>query len=109
MLADEATVVPGQVLKVPPLAAPAAASPPERRGVIETDLENLARHLPTPGAETAARRIYVVRHGDCLAKIARKVFNDDSRAAIMKIFNANRDKLDSPDRLPVGVSLEIPS
>ncbi len=97
------------------------ASAPERaplapRGRITTPLprdemtlEELDAHFkkPTTG-RVASGRVYVVRRGDSLTTIARKVLNDGSRASVLKLYDANRDKLKSPDHLPVGVTLRIP-
>jgi nucleoid-associated protein YgaU len=57
----------------------------------------------------AAVKTYVVQKGDTLSKIARKTLNDDSKATLDKIYNANKGKLSRPDRLKVGMKLEIPT
>jgi len=54
-------------------------------------------------------RTYVTRRGDTLTRIARRFLRSDSRAAVMKIFNANRSKLADPNALGVGVTLVIPN
>jgi len=60
-------------------------------------------------ASKPAERVYVVQAGDSLTKIARQLMNDGSSRAVHKLFEVNRDKLASPDELPVGVELNIPS
>ncbi len=72
--------------------------------------------LPQPQAAQAAAasantsqatRTYTVQPGDTLSKIAKEFFgnpNDYNR-----IFAANRDKLDNPDKIQVGQQLVIPS
>jgi nucleoid-associated protein YgaU len=60
------------------------------------------------GAAPAAGRSYVVQRGDRLRTIARRMMNDDSPAAVRKLFEANRGVLDSPDRLKIGVELKLP-
>jgi len=52
---------------------------------------------------------YVVRRGDNLTRIARKTLNDTSEAAIGKLFNANRDKLENRDSIFEGMKLRIPN
>jgi nucleoid-associated protein YgaU len=59
---------------------------------------------PTTQAEAA--RIYVVRSGDTLAGIARRLLGDPDRWA--EIFDLNRSQLESADALWVGMELQIP-
>lgn len=117
-LADESTLMPGEVLVIPPLppasGAVSAGTDSASPGVVrqnyrQMDLGQLQRHFAS-GREGrgSTGRVYLVRHGDNLTKIARSLLNDDSPAAVRRIFDANRDKLDSPDCLPVGVRLQIP-
>lgn len=57
------------------------------------------------GAGTSART-YTVKSGDTLSKIAKEFYgnaNDYNR-----IFEANQDKLQSPDKIQVGQQLTIP-
>ena len=54
-------------------------------------------------------RMYVTRRGDNLTAIARKFYRTPSRKAVMKIFNANRNVLQTPDSLGVGVKIVIPN
>lgn len=57
-------------------------------------------------------RTYTVKDGDNLAKIAKNVFGDDlgnKYATIQKIFDANKDTMNTPDQLSVGQKLRIPS
>ena len=135
-LTDEASIQVGQKLVIPPRAErPGTARLPEPRpaGSVGSALA-----APTPGAarrsdsrevtmaELGARfgvgaeraeqakpaprdeRVYVVRQGDSLTGIARKVLGDGSRQAVQRIYSVNRDRLSSPDVLPVGTKLRIP-
>jgi hypothetical protein len=52
------------------------------------------------------KRVYVVRSGDSLSKIAREVYGDGSRWP--EIFEANKDKLSDPGRIYPGQELRIP-
>lgn len=57
-------------------------------------------------------RVYTVKDGDNLAKIAKKIFGDDvgnKYATIQKIFEANKDIMNTPDQIAVGQKLRIPS
>ena len=50
---------------------------------------------------------YEVQSGDSLSKIAQHV--TDGKLNYHQIFEANRDKLDDPDRIQVGQKLVIPN
>lgn len=63
------------------------------------------RRRPEPAA---LARTYVVRRGDNLTSIARRLMRDDSRAAVRRLFEANRSILPSRDRLQVGMELKVP-
>jgi nucleoid-associated protein YgaU len=55
--------------------------------------------------------VYVVCPGDSLAEIAKKMYgpeNGNKLASVEKIYNANKDKLESIDRIQVGQKLIIP-
>ncbi|HOF18549.1 MAG TPA: LysM peptidoglycan-binding domain-containing protein, partial [Phycisphaerae bacterium] len=118
LMPDEATVIVGQELTIPPLPGAAPTPAPVRpattvaeapRHYREVTLETAARELADSTARRPApQRTYTIRRGDNLTKIARETLGDDSRQAIQKLYNANKDKLRSPDSLPVGVTLEIP-
>ncbi|HRA86561.1 MAG TPA: LysM peptidoglycan-binding domain-containing protein, partial [Planctomycetaceae bacterium] len=49
---------------------------------------------------------YVVKYGDTLSGIALRMLGAQSK--YMEIYNANRDRVASPDRLDVGKPLRIP-
>ncbi len=51
-------------------------------------------------------RTYTVQPGDTLSKIAQHFFGDAQ--AYHRIFDANRDKLDDPNRISPGQVLNIP-
>ena len=120
-LSDEAKISVGQVLMIPPLPAsrppsPAAGqrtAPPRarprsgQRDPREVSLADL------PGKLAAQSRrpgnVYVVRAGDNLTKIARLKLGDGTRAGVLRLCRANRDKLTSLDELAVGMALRIPA
>jgi LysM repeat protein len=62
-------------------------------------------------APTSAQKTYVVREGDILAEIAKKVYGPaegKKPANIDRIFQANRNQLKSPAKLQIGQKLVIP-
>jgi len=75
----------------------------------EMTLEEFARTRGVGAAPAGNSRTYVTRRGDNLTAIARKFYRSASRTAVMKIYNANRSVLRSPDSLGVGVKLVIPN
>jgi hypothetical protein len=54
----------------------------------------------------AGARTYVVRPGDTLGAISRRFYGTSAR--YMEIYNANRDRLSSPNSVTVGQTLIIP-
>ncbi|MCP4378231.1 MAG: LysM peptidoglycan-binding domain-containing protein [bacterium] len=70
--------------------------------------EFAAAHGVTTARATRGR-MYTTRRGDNLTAIARKFYRTPSRKAVMKIFNANRSVLRTPDSLGVGVKIVIPN
>ncbi|MBA3482192.1 MAG: hypothetical protein H0T51_10295 [Pirellulales bacterium] len=62
----------------------------------------------TPLAEvTPTERIHVVHEGDALDALAKRYLGDEARA--LDIFDLNREALENPHVLPLGVELRIPS
>jgi len=61
--------------------------------------------LPAPVAAPATQ-IYTVQPGDTLSKIAKKVYGDAN--AYMKIFEANTNQLNDPNKIRAGQELVIP-
>jgi nucleoid-associated protein YgaU len=95
---------------VPPVAPrrTVPTRPLVRRRTRVMTIEQLARLRGTITEAPSNSRIYVTRRGDSLTAIARKFYRTPSRKAVMKIFNANRTVLKSPDSLGVGVKIVIP-
>jgi nucleoid-associated protein YgaU len=50
--------------------------------------------------------LHIVANGDTLEKLAERYLNDAGRA--MEIFDMNRDQLNNPHLLPIGVELRVP-
>lgn len=58
------------------------------------------------GVETTAIKIYEVKAGDTLSKIAKTEYGNAN--AYHKIFEANKDILKNPDTIFPGQKLKIP-
>jgi nucleoid-associated protein YgaU len=81
---------------------PVAPSPVDYKERVAKRTEAVKRALP---------KIYAVVDGDNLASIAKKLYGEDEgnkNANIMRIFEANRSILESPDDIYVGQKLIIP-
>ena len=85
-------------ISIPQAAAPAPPTMPPSMA---------SASASAPGAQAAAgARTHDVVAGDTLSGLAKKYYGNASQ--YMKIFNANRDLLDDPDRIKVGQKLKIP-
>jgi hypothetical protein len=58
------------------------------------------------GGQGGGGQTYEVKSGDNLSKISKQFYGDSSE--YMRIFYANRDKLNDPDKIQVGQQLLIP-
>ena len=58
------------------------------------------------GGQGGGNQTYEVKSGDNLSKISKQFYGDANE--YMRIFYANRDKLNDPDRIQVGQKLNIP-
>ncbi len=59
------------------------------------------------GSGAAGATTYEVKSGDTLSKISKQHYGDSNE--YMRIFYANRDKLNDPDKIQIGQQLTIPS
>jgi nucleoid-associated protein YgaU len=57
-------------------------------------------------ADREAEQIYTVEAGDTLSKISKQFYGEAS--LYMNIFEANRDKLNDPNKIQPGMELRIP-
>jgi len=62
--------------------------------------------LPAP-VTAATGQTYTVKSGDTLSKIAKQFYGDANQ--YMRIFEANKDQLDDPNKVQVGQELKIPA
>ncbi|GHE27525.1 LysM peptidoglycan-binding domain-containing protein [Vulcaniibacterium thermophilum] len=67
------------------------------------DIQSDARSTETPAG---SERTYIVRSGDTLSHIAQQFYGRASRWKAL--YEANRDLLESPDRIFPGQALRIP-
>lgn len=58
------------------------------------------------GGSSTATRIYVVKSGDSLSKIAKREYGD--AGAWNAIFEANKDQIKDPNLIHPGQKLKIP-
>ena len=62
--------------------------------------------LPQPSAASASKRTYRVQPGDSLSKIAKEFYGNPND--YLRIFEANRDTLNDPNKIQAGQELVIP-
>jgi len=82
--------------------------------LVDPSFSDLIADIQSPAAaaaaagtsSTPAARTYTVQPGDSLSKISKQVYGNASM--YMKIFEANKDKLDDPDKIRPGMDLRIP-
>lgn len=58
------------------------------------------------GTTSGGPRIYIVKKGDSLSKIAKEMYGD--MKLWKKIFEANKDTIKNPDLIRIGQQLTIP-
>ena len=58
------------------------------------------------GGQAQGGQTYTVKSGDNLSRISKQFYGDANE--YMRIFYANRDKLNDPDKIQVGQQLTIP-
>ena len=78
---------------------------PDWRNDVVAEIKIDPNAKPQAGGATGAT--YTVKSGDTLSKIAKEHLGDAN--AYMKIFEANKDQLNDPDKIKPGQVLKIPS
>jgi nucleoid-associated protein YgaU len=73
----------------------------------EIDVDAKAMSAAVGGAPAEAGQTYTVKAGDNLSRISKQYYGDANE--YMRIFYANRDKLNDPDKIQVGQQLTIPN
>lgn len=102
------------------------------QGVVDVDASNLTYDKTRPAAESVAKaaerakegaaavlggnkeqsaaepkvEFYVIQSGDTLSKLAKKYYGDAMKYP--KIFEANREVIEDPDKIYVGQKIRIP-
>lgn len=88
-----------------PPAVPALYTAPASSMPALTDHQVSPPPWPAP-EETQEPRTHIVADGDSLERLGSRYLSDPRRGR--EIYELNRDKLSSPDLLPIGVELKIP-
>lgn len=72
-------------------------------------LRDSARPVPTPGPGSSwpmQESVHTVKSGETLSSIAKQYYSAPN--GYLKLYEANKDKLRSPDELKVGMQLRVP-
>ncbi|MBT8132468.1 MAG: peptidoglycan-binding protein LysM [Gammaproteobacteria bacterium] len=78
------------------------------KGVEKVVADELTAPAPAPeAAPEPVDEVYEIQSGDTLGKIAKHYYGSASK--YMKIFEANRDIIDNPDRIYPGQKIRIPA
>ncbi len=70
------------------------------------DAAGSAKPVDAPAGEEDGTEFYVIQAGDTLGKIAKRVYGDAMQYP--KIFEANREVIDDPDKIFVGQKIRLP-
>ena len=74
--------------------------------VAEIDIRETQAQAAAVGGASAPTVTYTVKPGDTLSKISKDYYGSSDE--YMRVFYANRDKLNDPDKIQVGQQLIIP-
>lgn len=96
----------GMMLNIPVLATPDASPPPQTPLPTSPPAAPTPVTAPAPPAAPVNYTQYTVQRGESLSAIALNELGDSER--YMEIFNANTDRLKSPDALKPGMILNLP-
>jgi len=75
--------------------------------LVDPSYSDLTLNLTVDPSIAPKQQVYTVAAGDSLSKIAKQFYGNANE--YMKIFNANRDKLNDPNTIKVGQQLVIPN
>ena len=84
---------------------------PNWQSELMADIRVTGQQQPT-GSQSGVRasageRMYTVKPGDTLSKIAKEMYGDPNE--YHKIFEANRDQLSNPNQIRPGQQLKVPA
>jgi len=82
-------------------------SPTESAPAVSSPAESAPAASAPAASSPAASKTYTVHAGDTLSSIAQRELGDAKK--YMKIFEANRDQLQDPDKIKPGQVLKIPA
>ena len=77
-----------------------------RQASAQSSTQTAAQSASQPSRAATPGKTYTVRPGNTLSKISKEVYGDSNQ--YMRIFDANRDKLQDPNMIQAGQQLVIP-
>jgi nucleoid-associated protein YgaU len=75
--------------------------------LVDPNYSDLTLNLTVDPSLAPKQQVYTVAAGDSLSKIAKQFYGNSNE--YMKIYEANRDKLNDPNAIKVGQQLVIPN
>jgi nucleoid-associated protein YgaU len=75
--------------------------------LVDSTYSDLTLNLTVDPSIAPKQQVYTVAAGDSLSKIAKQFYGNANE--YMKIFEANRDKLNDPNTIKIGQQLVIPN
>lgn len=92
--------------KTPPPAPATSSAKPKPKADFSNVKAGSSSTAPPPAPEKPVEKIYQVRAGDSLSKIAKLHYGNANQWK--KIFDANQDVIKNPDLIQPGWKLRIP-
>ncbi|MDB5341610.1 MAG: LysM domain/BON superfamily protein [Planctomycetaceae bacterium] len=83
-----------------------ARSPQSNSGAIQVPPRAGSSNLATDTAQTATLQTHIIQSGESLSTIAEHYLGSQGR--FQELYDANRDVLTDPNRLPLGTTIVIP-
>jgi len=104
---EKAVLLAGNIAGVADVMSQIKVDAPVAPAAEQGDAAGSAKPVDAPAGEAAEEtEFYVIQAGDTLGKIAKRVYGDAMQYP--KIFEANREVIEDPDKIFVGQKIRLP-